>query len=171
MGLEGAEKALRETAQWRFAGCSSAPAPAPAPIAAPVPQPGGPTDRNYGTFREAYDFFNEALFEGRLPPCLITLQRKAKTGGYFAQERFGSRTRDEVTDEIALNPSQFEAHTDAETLSLLVSRMVHLQQFRCHPDTVSRPGYCNKTWARLMHRVGLVPPTLGSPADAKPAST
>ena len=103
------------------------------------------------------------MFEGRLPPCLITLQRKAKTGGYFAQERFGSRARDEVTDEIALNPSQFEAHTDAETLAVLVHEMVHLEQFRCHPDTVSRPGYCNKTWARLMHRVGLVPSHTGQP--------
>ncbi len=37
----------------------------------------GHTRREYSAFERAYDYFNEALFKGELPGCLITLQRKA----------------------------------------------------------------------------------------------
>src|ERR1700680_4694459 len=63
-----------------------------------------PTAEIYGVFQTAYDFFNTALFDGRLPPCLITLQRRSKrTLGYFAAGRFASTTG-RTSDEIALNP-------------------------------------------------------------------
>ena len=54
---------------------------------------------------EAYDFFNARLFGGRLPRCLITMQRQKKAYGYFAGGRFGTVDGAEVTDEIALNPA------------------------------------------------------------------
>jgi len=43
-----------------------------------------PTEEAYTELQKAYDFFNHALFGNKLPPCLITLQRKARTYGYFA---------------------------------------------------------------------------------------
>lgn len=49
-----------------------------------------PTVQAYAELQSAYDFFNAALFEGQLPPCLMTLQRKgANVRGYFSAERFG----------------------------------------------------------------------------------
>ncbi|EAA4127232.1 sprT domain-containing protein, partial [Salmonella enterica subsp. enterica] len=47
-----------------------------------------PTQQTYEELQVAYDHFNEALFDGSLPPCLITLQREKKTYGYFSAERF-----------------------------------------------------------------------------------
>ena len=35
-----------------------------------------PTRTTYQGLTEAYDFFNERLFGGRLPRCLITMQRQ-----------------------------------------------------------------------------------------------
>ena len=35
-----------------------------------------PTRTTYQGLTEAYDFFNERLFAGRLPRCLITMQRQ-----------------------------------------------------------------------------------------------
>jgi hypothetical protein len=45
------------------------------------------TPFEYRGLQEAFDFFNAELFEGRLPDCLITYQRKANSAGYFAPER------------------------------------------------------------------------------------
>ncbi len=47
-----------------------------------------PTDETYRGFYEAYRFFNEWLFGGLLPDCLITMQRSKRSRGYFAGERF-----------------------------------------------------------------------------------
>ena len=42
----------------------------------PRVDPENPTNRTYGGLDRAYDFFNEQLFGGQLPRCLITMQRK-----------------------------------------------------------------------------------------------
>jgi hypothetical protein len=47
-----------------------------------------PTDQAYEELQCAYDYFNEKLFDGKLPPCLITLQRKPRTLGYYAPNNF-----------------------------------------------------------------------------------
>ena len=49
------------------------------------------TITEYQGFQKAYDFFNRELFEGSLPQVLVTLQRHAKTRGYFSPERFSGR--------------------------------------------------------------------------------
>jgi hypothetical protein len=53
-----------------------------------------PTKDTYTEFDRAYDYFNAALFTGKLPPC-----------GQI------------ITDEIALNPDRFAERSMAETLS------------------------------------------------------
>jgi hypothetical protein len=63
-----------------------------------------PTKITYSGFIKAYDYFNERLFDNRLPRCLITMQRRSGANGYFANKRFGTRDATEITDEIALNP-------------------------------------------------------------------
>jgi predicted SprT family Zn-dependent metalloprotease len=120
-----------------------------------------PTRSTYDGLTEAYDFFNERLFNGRLPRCLITMQRQKKAYGYFAGGRFGTKDGAEVTDEIALNPTHFRERTTAESLSTLVHEMTHLEQH--HFGKPSRSGYHNKEWAGLMHAVGLIPSDTGQP--------
>lgn len=126
-----------------------------------MPKPTNPTHQTYNGLTAAYAFFNERLFAGRLPACLITMQRQNKAYGYFAGGRFGTRDGREVTDEIALNPSHFKARTTEESLSTLVHEMVHLWQH--HFGKPSRSGYHNKEWAAMMKTVGLTPSDTGAP--------
>jgi predicted SprT family Zn-dependent metalloprotease len=120
-----------------------------------------PTRTTYVGFTEAYDFFNDRLFGARLPRCLITMQRRANTLGYFAQDQFGTRDRQEVTDEIALNPKHFRERSTEDSLSTLVHEMCHLQQR--HFGKPPRRSYHNREWADMMRAVGLVPSDTGKP--------
>jgi hypothetical protein len=121
-----------------------------------------PTDAQYTAMNEAYSFFNSRLFNGILPHCLITMQRKGGTYGYFAGGRFGTVDGLTVTDEIALNPSHFKSRTAPEVLSTLVHEMAHLWQH--HYGRISRGGYHNAQWAAKMRDVGLIPSDTGQPS-------
>lgn len=123
-----------------------------------------PTEE-YSAFDQAYDYFNAELFEGRLPLCMITLNRKANTAGYFSPERFNSRQADDLTDEIALNPDGFEGRTDREVLSTLVHEMAHLWQQ--HFGAPSRGRYHNHEWAAKMDSLGLTPSSTGEPGGKR----
>lgn len=120
-----------------------------------------PTTETYNSLEEAYNFFNSRLFDGRLPPCLLTLQRKGKrTLGFFSPARF--ETEDgESSDELAMNPIHFTARELVDTLSTLVHEMTHVEQQ--HFGKPGRRGYHNKAWGSLMKRVGLYPSNTGKP--------
>lgn len=115
-----------------------------------------PTDETYQSLNKAYNFFNEEFFKGKLPTCLITMQRKSKARGYFCPERFEARGSNLFkVHEIALNPSLFKDRTDIDILSTLLHEMVHLwQQENGQP---SRRNYHNREWAAKMEEVGLIP--------------
>lgn len=125
-----------------------------------------PTKQLYGDFQAAYSLFNQELFDGILPECLITLQRTARSFGFFCSRRFldldGNRT-----DEIALNPSHFEARTDVGVLSTLAHEMAHLAQYHFGKRDPSgkrgRAGYHDREWGRRMIAIGLQPSATGEP--------
>jgi len=125
-----------------------------------------PTAQTYGEFQKAYDFFNARLFNGQLPRCLITLQRKSRAYGYFCGERFVSsgETADHC-DEIAMNPTHFRNRSDRETFSTLAHEMAHLwqQHFGKPPKT----AYHNLEWAAKMEAVGLYPSSTGKPGGKR----
>ena len=74
-----------------------------------------PTQQTYAELQRAYDHFNQALFGGALPPCLVTLQREKRTYGYFSSKRF-VHLDGTMTAVIALNPSFFAVVPLTETL-------------------------------------------------------
>ncbi len=118
--------------------------------------------RTYTSLDAAYDHFNRELFKGQLPPCLITMQRHKGAYGYFSGGRFAATSNpQEVTDEIALNPSHFAGRTPEQTLSTLVHEMAHLWQH--HFGTPSRRTYHNREWAKKMEEIGLVATHSGQP--------
>jgi len=120
------------------------------------------TGDEYSAFDSAYQWFNQQLFGGRLPPCLITLQRKARSRGYYANERFGHRINAAAfTDELALNPDTFGDRSDKDILSTLVHEMCHC--FEQHFGTPPRRGYHNREWAGQMISIGLMPSDTGQP--------
>lgn len=142
------------------------------PVQAESPSPHGqqrpatpganPTSETYEGLSGAYRFFNERLFEGRLPAPLVTLQRKKRVRGYYHDRIFISRTRKDekvLIDELAMNPDNFAGRTDIEILSTLVHEMVHCRQAK--QGSPSRTGYHNAEWARMMDEVGLAPSNTG----------
>lgn len=127
-----------------------------------------PTASAYGTLQKAFDFFNVELFDGQLPQCLITFQRKKGAYGYYSPNRFsrvmedstGPARPEDTTDEIALNPMHFAERPTDYTLSTLVHEMVHLWQQ--HFGEAPRRCYHDRQWARKMKEVGLQPSTTGA---------
>lgn len=119
----------------------------------------------YAAYQQAYDYFNARLFGGRLPNCLITLQRRSGALGYFWRAQFTARGQAQNTDEIAMNPATFSARSDTDILSTLVHEMCHLEQH--HFGKPSRNGYHNKEWATMMRTVGLIPSATGQPGGAQ----
>jgi predicted SprT family Zn-dependent metalloprotease len=103
--------------------------------------------------------FNRKLFGGKLPPCLVTLQRRKGAYGYFAGRRFKSADGVYVTDEIALNPAHFAERGEKRVLSTLAHEQVH--QWQEHYGKPSRTGYHNTEWAAKMRAIGLVPTDTG----------
>ena len=119
-----------------------------------------PTEQAYEELQLAYDWFNQRLFEGILPACLITFQRNKRTMGYFSRERFVDQSG-KKTDEIALNPEYFAVISLDELLSTLVHEMAHLWQY--HFGKPGRGSYHNQEWADKMLAVGLCPSDTGRP--------
>lgn len=114
--------------------------------------------------QHAYDFFNNELFEGVLPGCMITLQREKTSVGYFSSERFGNKDG-HFTDEIAMNPSYFAIYPILETLQTLVHEMAHLWQ--AHFGKPGRGRYHNEEWAQRMEAIGLMPSHDGRPGGKR----
>jgi hypothetical protein len=119
------------------------------------------TTAEYITLQTAYDFFNQELFAGKLPQCLITLQRKKGARGYFSPDRFSGRGFEGKAHELALNPDCFVDRTDEEILSTLVHEQAHVWQQESGKP--ARKGYHNKEWASKMKDVGLYPSDTAQP--------
>ncbi|NMV39866.1 SprT family zinc-dependent metalloprotease [Ralstonia insidiosa] len=120
-----------------------------------------PTPDMYGPLEQAYDAFNERLFDGKLPGCLLTLQRERRNSyGYYSPKRWVSRDG-KFADEIALNPNHFAVVPMLEALQTLAHEMCHAYQ-HIHGKP-GRRGYHNKEFAAIMHRIGLQTSATGKP--------
>src|ERR1700723_83623 len=109
------------------------------------------TELEYGTFQQAYNFFNQELFDGSLPDVLVTLQRKPKAKGYFSPDRFCARKSDDTAHELAMNPDTFPNDTDEDILDTLVHEMAHVWQ-HTHGKR-PRGGYHDRQWAAKMKEI------------------
>lgn len=113
---------------------------------------------------DAFRFFNEKLFDNRLPEAFLMLQRKRGAHGYFHAEQFQERESSEFAHEISLNP-QTMFRSETEVLSTLVHEMTHLEQEEY--GTPGKNGHHNKEWGDLMDRVGLEPTATGQPGGKR----
>lgn len=123
----------------------------------------------YAKLEQAFVFFNEKLFFGKLPQVFFTICRHKGAAGYFRPNGFVERNFDEAGErlpagfrvhEIALMPDVMYLRSDREILSTLVHEMCHLQQQE--QGKPSRGGYHNRQWAEYMLSAGLQPSTLGA---------
>ncbi|MDQ1817210.1 SprT-like domain-containing protein [Massilia sp. CCM 9210] len=118
----------------------------------------------YAELQLAYDTFNVELFDNSLADCLLTLQRKERTMGYFSAARFGNRSKEEL-HEIAMNPAYFAVVPLIEIMATMVHEMCHLWQHQ--HGTPARRRYHDKEWAEKMEAIGLMPSTTGLPGGKK----
>jgi hypothetical protein len=125
------------------------------------PAPAPTIGQTYGPLQALFDHLNRELFGGRLPHCLITLQRRARSKGYFARERFAAIGGEARTDEIAMNPAHFRINPARDTASTLLHEMVHLWQY--HFGSPKKSGYHDREWAAKMVALELMPSTTGAP--------
>ena len=123
-----------------------------------------PTKQAYEELQTAYVYFNNALFNGILPNCLITMQRKNRVFGYFSRDQWENRHGD-ITDEIAMNPKYFSHQSLEEVSATLVHEMTHLWQK--HYGKSGRGRYHNKQWADKMESIGLMPSNTGKPGGKR----
>lgn len=124
-----------------------------------------PTMQMYTFVQDAYDFFNDRLFNGQLPACLLTLQRDSNVMGYFSSNRWQQGSGKTQVHEIALNPSFFITHRPLELMQTLVHEMVHLWQHEFGKP--SQRTYHNKEWADKMESIGLMPSSTGEPGGKR----
>lgn len=111
------------------------------------------TTKLYGFLDRAMEYFNANLFEGTLPDCILTLNRKTGTYGYHHHDKFKQREGEERRTEISLNPDGFAGRTVEEVLSTLVHEMFHAQQYVL--DIAPRKGYHDKQFSKMMFDGGL----------------
>src|SRR6516165_2113875 len=123
-----------------------------------------PMEQTSTELQHAYNVFNAQLFDGQLPPCCITMQRKHRTYGYVPGERWNNLAGT-VTDAIAMHPMHCATQSAAEILSTLAHAMVHLWQHHC--GTPSRRAYHNREWAAKMAAIGLEPSDTGCPGGKR----
>ncbi len=119
------------------------------------------TSLEYHGLNYALGYFNEHLFQNKLPDVLLTMQRKASALGYYCAGLFSSRQGEGDIAEIALNPDEFANRSDEEIMSTLVHEMVHHWQ-----HNYGEPGrgrYHNKEFAAKMEEVGLQCTSNGRP--------
>src|ERR1700685_2615436 len=79
-----------------------------------------PTGICYDVLLNAYCTLKQKLFCDfcdSLPDCMITLQHDRHAYGHFAGNKYGTRDGRVITDEIALNPSQFRSRTTEQILA------------------------------------------------------
>lgn len=123
-----------------------------------------PTIQAHAELLRAYVFFNERLFDGELPECLITLERNRALGGMFSPDRF-IRADATTVHQIALNPSTFAMATVREVLSLVAHEAVHVW---AHVNNKQgRRGYHSRGWADKMEEIGLMPSSTGKPGGSR----
>lgn len=120
------------------------------------------TKNFYKVFEDAYIYFNKHLFNSQLPDCLITMQRKANTMGYFSANRW-SDEYGITTHEIALNPTFFATRPLIEVFQTIVHEQCHLWQFEFGKQKDSLKTYHNQEWSEKMQSVGLMPSSTGKP--------
>ena len=128
---------------------------------APQPPP-LPTLEQSAAYQRAWAYFNEALFDGRLEPCLLNLSRHRGSEGFFAAKRW--QKGDEMIHEISLNPDLLRSPPE-ESLGTLVHEMVH--QWQEDHGTPSRGNYHNSECADKMEEIGLIPSSTGEPGGKR----
>ncbi len=125
-----------------------------------------PTLQACAELQYAYAYFNEQLWDGTLPNCIITYIRKNNCLGHLAPDRFHS-SNGAFAAELGLNPTYLAIRSDKDSLSTLVHEQAHVWRHYLGPlnrrGGRGANGYHDSVWSEEMQRIGLVPSDTGEP--------
>ncbi len=108
----------------------------------------------YEALEKAFDHFNQTLFDGKLPRCLITLRSNRGYAGSLSKERW-LHPNGTKTHELSINPLFINDQCLIKLFEVIVHEQAHL--FHVLNGTSCRYGYHDKNWAETMESLGLVP--------------
>lgn len=134
-------------------------------VQAPLANYRSATKETYEGLEESFKFYNDNLFESKLPEVFFTIHRKRKANGYFWPDQFKNREDGHTLHEIALNPETMD-RTMESVFGTLVHEMCHLWQKEFghkYPEKV----YHNTEFAAQMEKVGLICSADGTPGGKK----
>jgi len=107
------------------------------------------------SYHYANEFFNKALFDGKLTrPMLMFTRNKKIIGGYFSPNRWKDEDGN-LAHEIAINVNTFINGDVINVFQVLIHEMAH--QWQQEFGKPSRSGYHNKEWAIKVIEIGLIP--------------
>lgn len=117
-------------------------------------------------FQYAFDWFNNHLFEGKLPRPFWVTVRKRNVLAHYAPKRWASQDDKNgnapvVVDEMGINPDYMLLRGVEDFLSSIVHEMMHQWQ-ESFAETKPRRGYHDAVWADAMEAVGLMPSSTGA---------
>ena len=120
----------------------------------------------YKVLNNAYDYFNDGLFDGKLPSVILTFRRARRSKGLAAKWLWRSEaaTTDEKLHEVSISP-YWLMEPLKEVYSTLVHEQCHIWQFEFGKP--SDYGYHNWEWAKKMEEVGLTPSHTGKEGGKK----
>jgi hypothetical protein len=121
-----------------------------------------PTQQVCAELQGSYSYFNQCLFAGELPECMLNVEVSGQAYyGYFRPYGFADGQGKRI-HQICINPKYVHSRTAKAVLSTLVHEMCHLGIFEMNPNQ-KVTGYHCKKWAALMEAVGLIPSNTGKP--------
>jgi len=127
-----------------------------------------PTVQQFRAFENAYEYFNQVLFQMELPGVILNLSRKSKAMGFVAPFRWRKAEQESgakgTLHELSINP-EILCMGMIDVYSTLVHEQCHIWQHEY--GAPSRNGYHNKEWADKMESIGLIPSTTGKPGGSK----
>ena len=118
------------------------------------------TKEQYGALQGAFEYYNKALFENKLPNVMLTFSRHKSFVGFFVPRQwYASSNESSKHHEISINPDYLGERTLKKSMSTLVHEMCHLLQEET--GTAPRRCYHNKNFAEVMEGVGLITSSTG----------
>jgi len=124
-----------------------------------------PTPTQFSAYQQIFDYFNQALFQGLLPDCMLSFSRRRSSSHTLYTSGQWQKDTGTVTPEISLNVKQLHENEPKEVMAILVREMVHLWQEQYGKS--SGKGYFNRQWADKMEGIGLIPTATGLPGGKR----
>ncbi|WP_052754570.1 hypothetical protein [Calothrix sp. 336/3] len=119
---------------------------------APPHAPISPNLELWVSYDQAFEYFNEQLFNASLPPCILTFNAKGRSWGYFKRGTW-ARLGEKNLHEICLNPWLLTLDDDL-IFQMLVRCMVNLWE-HTHGEPSKIERYCSVEFTKKMAEIGL----------------